>query len=98
MSRRVSQGGHVPEVPDEPGYRPQQYRDGHPGNGNGNGAQGYRPADYQGGRPQGNMRRYEDQQWSGDQHYQVPDPGPGGPALPNQPPRNLPKRRKVHFR
>ena len=101
MSRRVSQGGHVPEWPDEPGYRRQQSRDGQAGNGNGNGygAQGYRPPpNHQGGRPPGNMRRYEGPQWSDDQRYHVPGPGPGGPALPDQPPRDVPKRRKVRFR
>src|SRR5262245_36898624 len=98
MSRRVSQGGHVPGWPDQPDYQHQQSRDGRVGNGNRYGAQEYGPPNHQGGRPQGNMRRYEDPEWSDDQRYQVPVPGPRGPARPDQPPRDVPKRRKVRFR
>ncbi len=43
------------------------------------------------------MRRYEDPQRVDDQRYQVPGQGPGGPALPGQPSREIPPR-KVRFR
>src|SRR6185437_4394897 len=96
MSRRVPERGHVPEWPSRPDYG-QQRQSGNGQRANGHGPQGHRPTDYQGGRPQGNMRRYEDQQWSDDQRRQVPGPGPGDPALPDRPKRDVPKRRK-HFR
>jgi hypothetical protein len=45
------------------------------------------------GHWRGNMRRYEDPGRSDDQRDQVPGQGPGGPALPPQPPRDLPPTR-----
>ena len=57
------------------------------------------PRGYQDGRGRGNMRRYEDPQRSGDQRYQAPGQGPGGPALPaQQPAQGAPPARKVRFR
>jgi len=51
-----------------------------------------------GGHPQGNMRRYEDQQRFNDQRYQMPGQGPGGPALLQEPSGDVPRPRKVRFR
>jgi hypothetical protein len=45
------------------------------------------------GHWRGNMRRYEDLRRSEDQRDQVPGQGPGDPALPPQPPRDLPPTR-----
>jgi hypothetical protein len=78
---------------DPPGYNgdPRGYN-GDPRGYNGD------PRGYQDGRVQGNMRRYEDPQRFDDQRYQVPGQGPGGPALPGQPSREVPPPRKVRFR
>ena len=67
----------------------------------GNGGQrGYNgePRGYQNGGAQGNMRRYEEPQRYDDQGYEVPEQGPGGPALFEQSPEDAPPPRKVRFR
>jgi hypothetical protein len=46
----------------------------------------------------GNMRRYENPGRPDDQRDQGPGQGPGDPALPQQPPQDLPPARKVRFR
>ena len=58
------------------------------------------PYGYREGRGQGNMRRYEDPQRPDGQRYQMPGPGPAGPALPRQPSQDVPpaRKRKVRFR
>ena len=56
------------------------------------------PRDYNDGHVRGNMRQYENPQYSDDQRYQVPGQGPGGPALDGQPSPEVPPARKVRFR
>ena len=70
----------------------------YPGNGDPRGynGDGGDPRGYPDGRGQGNMRRYEEPQRFGGQRYQ--GPGPGGPALSGQLPRDARPRRKVRFR
>jgi hypothetical protein len=79
----------------------------HQGNGdprgyNGNNGYNGDPRGYPGGRTQanaqGNMRRYEDPQRFGDQRYQMPGQGPGGPAPAAETQADLPSARKVRFR
>jgi hypothetical protein len=72
----------------------------YPGNGDPRGYNAYSgdPRGHPDERVQGKMRRREDPQRYGDQRYQIP--GPGGPALPGQPPQDAPptRKRKVRFR
>jgi hypothetical protein len=88
---------------------------GYQGNGDPRGYHGYQGNGYQGngdprayngdprhyndGRARGNMRQYENPQYSDDQRYQVPGQGSGGPAFDGQPSPDVPPpARKVRFR
>ena len=79
----------------------------HQGNGDPRGHQGYNgdprgyngdPRGYPGGGGQGNMRRYEEPQRFGDQRYEVPGQGPGGPALLDETSADVVPARKVRLR
>jgi Phosphodiester glycosidase len=70
------------------------------GNGDPRGYNGYNgdPRGYQDGGGQGHTRQYEDPQRFGNQRYQGPGQGPGGPAFTEQPAQDEPPARKVRFR
>jgi hypothetical protein len=101
MSREVSQRGHIPERPGEPGYGRQRLYPGRADNVRGTpgyGPPGYGPPNHQGGRPPGTMRRYAGPHRPGGQRNQGASQRSDGPAPIGQPQRVRPPKRKVRFR